>query len=193
MRRLIYCTSKIKHPKYFANMCNIVGTEQVYPIEFEDYVLEKYGYEPSELSDEEFDKYFDEYRSSIEETDANEAEVVESDVLECAVDMNLDAVINMKSDGSWDFDDTSWSVCADTSDGSWRSSDDKLITTSEQLVSDVNSLLQLYLPMQKGTFNITGDLHLVYDMSDEESMFDIAYSTVENFLIDSAEGESNED
>lgn len=193
MRRIIYCTSKIKHPKYFANMCNIVGTEQVYPIEFEDYVLEKYGYEPSELSDEEFDKYFDEYRNSIEEADANEAEVVETDVLECAVDMDLDTVINMKSDGSWDFDDTSWSVCADISDGSWRSADDKLIATSEQLVSDVNSLLQLYLPMQEGTFNITGDLHLVYDMSDEESMFDIAHSTVENFLIDSAEGESNED
>lgn len=197
MRRLIYCTSKIKYPKYFANMCNIIGTEQVFPTEFEDYVQEKYGLEVSDLSDDEFDQYFAEYRDSIEESTVNEVSVSEDTVESTALDLSLDAPIRMQSDGSWDFDDTSWAVCAETSDGSWMSSDDRVVATPDGLINDVSALLQLYLPIEEGTFNITGDIHLVYDMSEEESMFDIAHSTVKNFLLADAteneEGEDNED
>lgn len=183
MRRFIYSTSDVKHPKFFANMCNIVGSEETYPVEFDDYVRDKYQVDVDDLSDEEFDSYFAEYRQSMEENEeVNEVEISEDEVAECSLDISLDADITMKSDGSWDFDDDSWSVCAETNDGSWMTADDKLIATSEQLLQDVNALLQLYLPIEEGTFNITGDLHLVYDMSDEESMFDIAHSTVENFF-----------
>ena len=46
---------------------------------------------------------------------------------------------------------------------------------------DISSLLQLYLPIGKGTFDITGDIHLVYDTDEGEAMFDIAHSTAKNF------------
>lgn len=185
MRKVIYSTKKkdeVKYPGYFANMCNIVGSEETFPVDFEDYMVDNYSIDVEDLDDEEFDHYFTEYRESLEKDDTNEVEVSETDEVNYSLDIDLDADINMNSDGSWDFEDTSWSVCADSDDGGWYTSDDILISSSDQLVQDVNSLLQLYLPIDKGTFNITGNIHLVYDKSDDgEMLFDIAHSEVKNF------------
>lgn len=183
MRRVIYSTNKIKNPKFFANMCNITGTEEITSMEFSDYVKDNYGVELEDLSDEDYEMYFQEYREAVQDasSEPNEVEITEEDSMEYALDVNLDADIDMNSDGSWDFVDLSWAQCAETSDGSWYTSDDVLLSTPEQLVEDVNSLLQLYLPIEKGRLNVTGNIHLAYNMKEDEAEFDIANSSVENF------------
>ena len=186
MRRVVYCTKRIKTPKFFANMCNIVGTEKISSMEFADFVKDRHGVELEDISDAEYDDYFEEYRQYVS-NEAESSEVVEISDIQTdgvALDVDLEADIDMKSDGSWDFLDTSWAQCAETEDGSWYSSDDVLITTSKDLVEDVDSLLQLYLPIQKGTFHVTGNIHLTYDVNDGVSQFDIANSKVENFISD---------
>lgn len=183
MRRVIYSTSKVKHPDFFANMCNIVGTEELTSMEFSDYVEDTYGKDINDLTDDEYDEYYREYRALVDEDSAepNEVEITEDEATELALDINLDADINMKSDGSWDFTDDDWATCAETKDGSWYTSDDVLVTTPDQLVQDMNTLLQLYLPIEQGEFHITGNIHLAYNQNDGESEFDIANSTVEDF------------
>lgn len=182
MRRVIYSTKKVKSPEFFANMCNIVGSEETFPVEFEDYMVDKYKIDVNDLDDDEFDHYFEEYRESMEKDDeGSEVAVKEEDNTDYSLDIDLDASIDMNSDGSWDFTDTSWATCAETEDGGWYTSDDTLIASAKQLLQDVNSLLQLYLPIGQGTFNLTGNIHLVYTMNDGESMFDIAHSTVKDF------------
>ena len=182
MRRTIYSTKNIKHPEFFANMCNITGSEEVFPVEFEQYMQDKYKIDVNDLDDEEFDYYFEKYRASVDdEFNDNEVEVSKEDSTEYSLDIDLATSIDMNSDGSWEFNDDSWATCAETEDGGWYASDDTLITTADQLVQDVSSLLQLYLPIGKGTFDITGDIHLVYDTDEGESMFDIAHSTAKNF------------
>lgn len=183
MRRQIYSTDKVKKaPGFFANMCNITGSEETFPIQFEDYMKENYDIDVDDLSDDEFDKYFQEYRESMEHDDEDVAvEVSEEENTEYSLDIDLEATIIMNSDGSWEFEDDSWAMCAETDDGSWYTSDNTLIATSDQLVQDVDGLLQLYLPISQGTFDVTGDIHLVYNIDEGESIFDIAHSTVENF------------
>lgn len=183
MRKVIYSTSKVKHPDFFANMCNIVGTEELTSMEFSDYVEDTYSKDINDLTDDEYDKYYREYRTLVDEesNDPNEVEVSEDEATELALDINLDAEISMKSDGSWDFVDDDWAVCAETDDGSWYTSDDILVTTPDQLVQDVNTLLQLYLPIEQGQFRITGNIHLAYDLDEDTADFNISNSSVEDF------------
>lgn len=183
MRRFIYSTKEVKDHRFFANMCNITGTEEITSMEFSDYVKDNYGLELEDLSDEDYEMYFQEYREAVEDAsgDPNEVEITEEASTEYALDVNLDADIDMRPDGSWDFVDLSWSQCAETDDGSWYTSDDILLTTPKQLVEDVNSLLQLYLPIEQGTLNVTGNIHLVYNIDEDVAEFDIANSSVENF------------
>lgn len=152
-------------------------------MEFSDYVKDNYGVDLEDLSDEDYETYFQEYREAVDDASGapNEVEISEEASTEYALDINLDADINMRSDGSWDFVDLSWAQCAETNDGGWYTSDGILLTSPEQLVSDVNSLLQLYLPIEQGTLNVTGNIHLVYSMDEDVAEFDIANSSVENF------------
>ena len=183
MRRVIYSTGEVKTPKFFANMCNITGTEEIAPIEFSDYVVENYGKDLEDLSDEEYDTYFQEYREYVESNsgEVNEVEVSDADVSGASLDVNLEATIDMKSDGSWDFVDTSWAECAETSDGSWYTTDNTLVATSQDLIEDVTSLIQLYLPIEEGTFDLTGNVHLMFVDNDGELVFDMIGSSVDDF------------
>ena len=183
MRRFIYSTNKVKSPEFFANMCNITGTEEITSMEFSDYVKDNYGLDLEDLNDDDYEKYFQEYREAVDDASdtANEVDISEEASTEYALDVNLDADISMRSDGSWDFVDLSWAQCAETEDGSWYTSDGVLLTTPKQLVDDINSLLQLYLPIEQGTLNVTGNIHLAYNMDEDVAEFDIANSSVENF------------
>ena len=61
MRKKIYSTKK-QDTQYFANMCTIDGTEEIYK-GFNDWLLEKYGVTSDDMTDDDYDMYYDEYRA----------------------------------------------------------------------------------------------------------------------------------
>ena len=75
MRRELYSTSE---PKFFANMCNIDGTEDITGETFEDWLYRTHEIQESELSDSDYDSYFDEYRSCSAADSAGYAEYGEA-------------------------------------------------------------------------------------------------------------------
>ena len=75
MRKQIYST-KTRIDDYFANMCNIDGTEEICGKTFEEFMKEKYNIEEDDVSDDDREKYYDEYRSvAVQECVASDSNV----------------------------------------------------------------------------------------------------------------------
>lgn len=85
------------------------------------------------------------------------------------IQAKIDAVILIDSDGSWEYEDTTFPWAHDdTSNGDWYADTeygDIYIGDPESIVDDVDSLLEALLPMRRGRFYITGYADLVYDIS----------------------------
>lgn len=109
-----------------------------------------------------------------------------------SVEIPLDATVVVDKDGFWEFegDDQPWAHVDVEDSEMWES--DYHISDPGIIEQDVFDLLQTYIPAQEGTYNISGDVTLVYDVTsngsddpdDTEVNFNERASSVKNFTID---------
>ena len=90
---------------------------------------------------------------------------------EAEIDLRLDAIILIDSDGSWEYEDTTypWAKSNLNKRGDWYADTDYgdvYIGDATTIVEHVDSLLESLLPMKKGRFHIQGYPDLFYNISD---------------------------
>lgn len=91
------------------------------------------------------------------------------------IELNLDAVVVVDSDGMWTYEDETygWAKCSDTSDGSWYTDKYNIfVGHPEDIVEAVDELIETDMPTISGKYRITGHIVLCYNISDIKCKYD---------------------
>ena len=83
------------------------------------------------------------------------------------VEFSFDEVVNIDSNGSWEYEDKSYGFAnnPDSYDGDWYTEDyDVYFRDVIRVVEDMDSVLEKNMPMQAGRYRITGDANLYYNV-----------------------------
>lgn len=119
------------------------------------------------------------------------------------IDLKIDAIIDIDSNGDWEYDDTTypWAKSNLNRQGDWYINTDYgdvYVGDAVDIVEKVDELLEAFLPMKNGRFYITGDANLFFDISNipEISYFggrdeDSDFTVDSEHYLDDAEVEFN--
>ena len=92
----------------------------------------------------------------------------EEESTEELVEFSFDEIVDVDSDGSWEYEDRSYKFASnpDSYDGDWYTGDyDVYFRDVTGVVEDMDSVLEKNMPMQSGRYRITGDANLYYNVS----------------------------
>lgn len=92
----------------------------------------------------------------------------EEESTEELVEFSFDEIVDIGSDGSWEYEDRSYKFASnpDSYDGDWYTEDyDVYFRDVTGVVEDMDSVLEKNMPMQSGRYRITGDANLYYNVS----------------------------
>ena len=92
----------------------------------------------------------------------------EEESTEELVEFSFDEIVDVDSDGSWEYEDKSYKFASnpDSYDGDWYTGDfDVYFRDITGVVEDMDSVLEKNMPMQAGRYRITGDANLYYNVS----------------------------
>lgn len=92
----------------------------------------------------------------------------EEESIEELVEFSFDEIVNVDSDGSWEYEDKSYTFASnpDSYDGDWYTEDFNVYFRDVTgVVEDMDSVLETNMPMQAGRYRITGDANLYYTVS----------------------------
>lgn len=92
----------------------------------------------------------------------------EEESTEELVEFSFDEIVDVDSDGSWEYEDKSYNFARnpDSYDGDWYTGDyDVYFRDVNGVVEDMDSVLEKNMPMQAGRYRITGDANLYYNVS----------------------------
>lgn len=101
------------------------------------------------------------------------------------IELELDAVVIVDEDGSWDYEDKtySWARCPLNKRGDWYTEEYNIyIGDPVDIVEDVDSLVETSMPAIPGKYKITGSVELRYNISGVEAEYD--YFLDEDDLVD---------
>lgn len=96
--------------------------------------------------------------------------LVEDDFQE-EIELDIDARIHVDVKGNWTYEGPdggiNWAKNPDSSDGVWRAEHDShvYIADASTIAEDVDELLVQFVPMDPGTYHVTGYANLLYDVS----------------------------
>lgn len=85
------------------------------------------------------------------------------------IEIELDAEVTIRSDGNWDYIDTSyaWARNPDSSDGDWYTDEGHVQLTDHMgLVEKVDELIETRMPAITGRYKIKGHIELVFEVTD---------------------------
>lgn len=92
----------------------------------------------------------------------------EEESTEELVEFSFDEVVDVDSNGSWEYEDKSYGFAnnPDSYDGDWYTEDYNVYFRDvTAVVEDMDSVLEKNMPMQAGRYRITGDANLYYNVS----------------------------
>ena len=92
----------------------------------------------------------------------------EEESTEELVEFSFDEIVNVDSDGCWEYEDRSYKFARnpDTYDGDWYTEDFNVYFRDVTgVVEDMDSVLEKNMPMRAGRYRITGDANLYYNVS----------------------------
>lgn len=92
----------------------------------------------------------------------------EEESTEELVQFSFDELVDVDTDGSWDYEDRSYKFARDPDsyDGDWYTEDFNVYFRDVPgVVEDMDSVLEKNMPMQVGRYRITGDANLYYNVS----------------------------
>lgn len=95
-------------------------------------------------------------------------EPIELDDVEEEVEIDLDAIITIDNEGSWTYEDESykWARASEKEPDLYSDKYPQvLLSDLVRTVENVDSLLETTIPITPGKFRITGDVTLVYDLT----------------------------
>lgn len=112
------------------------------------------------------------------------------------INVPIDAIIIMDGQGSWEYenDDYSWAESLDSSDGCYYSDEYPSVMLDDPVgvVEKIDELIMVALPMDAGTYQISGDAYLSYTIDNVDQLseyireeddgspaFDVDYDTYE--------------
>lgn len=91
----------------------------------------------------------------------------EEESTEELVQFSFDELVDVDTDGSWDYEDRSYKFARnpDSYDGDWYTEDFNVYFRDVPgVVEDMDSVLEKNMPMQVGRYRITGDANLYYNV-----------------------------
>ena len=112
----------------------------------------------------------------------------ELDDYQTAIDIVLDAIIFVDDNGNWEYEDDNYSWAkGNSNNGNWYDEENNIYLGSKvDMVEKTDDLLLKYIPARVGTYHISGDVKLVFDISGvEEKVTDAWYSEDSGYDYDS--------
>ena len=112
----------------------------------------------------------------------------ELDDYQTAIDIVLDAIIFVDDNGNWEYEDDNYSWAkGNGNNGNWYDEENNIYLGSKvDMVEKTDDLLLKYIPARVGTYHISGDVKLVFDISGvEEKVTDAWYSEDSGYDYDS--------
>lgn len=154
-----------------------------YTVEFQMYVDMRKIRKPSDINkykDEAVQKALDSYQSVQSSTivggvydyperpiDPPEYDEPSYETDECTIELDLDTVITVDSDGSWEYEDEEYSFATnpDSRDGDWYSDEDEVhVIDPVGVVEQLDEFIEDRIPALPGRYRIKGKVTLVYDV-----------------------------
>lgn len=107
---------------------------------------------------------------------------------EAVVEMPLDAIIFVDDDGNWDYEDEDYPWAkGDSKNGDWYDEENNIYLGDKvDMVEKTDDLLFKYIPARVGTYHISGNVKLLFDISGvEEKVTDAWYDEDHGYDYDS--------
>lgn len=112
----------------------------------------------------------------------------EMDDYEAVVQLPLDAIIFVDDDGNWDYEDEDYPWAkGESKNGDWYDEENSIYLGDKvDMVEKTDDLLFKYIPARVGTYHISGNVKLVFDISGvEEKVTDTWYDEDHGYDYDS--------
>lgn len=112
----------------------------------------------------------------------------EMDDYEAVIELPLDAIVFVDDDGNWDYEDEDYPWAkGDSKNGDWYDAENSIYLGDKvDMVEKTDDLLFKYIPARVGTYHISGNVKLVFDISGlEEKVTDAWYDEDHGYDYDS--------